>query len=383
MLASRFPLPLEKGDKLRLYHHLRYLAQSHEIYLVSLTEEPFEQTLLRDLELLCREIYVIPHSRASNLLHGLWGLLRGWPASVGYFFKPSTYGKVRAVLERIRPDAIYVQLIRMATYTEGIRGARLFIDYMDAFSLRANRQAKASAVPYRWFWQCESWLISRYERRVSDRFELKYVIAETDRDWLENRGVSGLQLLSNGVDSSYFSPSNHHVDYDLVFVGNLSYEPNMRAAQYLVEQIGKTLKERRPGLRILLAGARPHDAVVALTNDWVHLQGDLEDIRVAYASGRVFVAPITLGSGQQNKILEAMAMGLPCVTSIQVADGIGADPELLLVADQLPDYAAVIEELLDNDERRHRLGQAGRAFVMKHFDWHQCSKALGQLDGEV
>ncbi|MCB0686863.1 MAG: glycosyltransferase [Saprospiraceae bacterium] len=381
VLSSRFPLPLEKGDKLRLFHQIRYLAHRHQIILVSLAEEPFDQSLVKPMQEFCEEIYVIPHRRNKNMLNAILGLTRGLPANIGYFYSPSTKRKIDGIIEKTRPDFIYVQLIRMAPYIKHRRSIDMAIDYMDAFSLRVQRRASQSGYLLNFLWQIEAFLIKRQERRFADWFRYHFIIAETDQKFLhEEQLVPSMTLLKNGVDTLFYRPRIGHQKYDIVFVGNMSYHPNILAAEYLVRKIFQPFQKRRPDLTLLIAGADPAPTVIQLAGNGVVISGYMDDIREAYASGRVFVAPIFAGSGMQNKILEAMSMEIPCITSYQVINAIGSVENLIFGA-MIPDeYIEHLARLLDNEDERKLVGKRSRQFIVENFSWDVCCGPLDKLN---
>ena len=150
----------------------------------------------------------------------------------------------------------------------------------------------------------------------------------------------------------------------------MSYAPNVDAACWLVKEIMPLVWEKQPhGINVLIAGADPKPAVKALAGPKVTVSGRLDDIREAYASARIFVAPMRIGSGMQNKLLEAMAMGLPCVTTTLAANPLGATPgEHLLVGDSAEELADLIVKL-GIEELRHSVADAGRRFVQERYSW--------------
>lgn len=384
VLSSRFPLPLEKGDKLRLYHQIKYLSRQHDIILVSLTEKPFDQTLVKSMQKYCREIYVVPHDRRGNMLNALGGLWYGLPVNVGYFYNRSTHRKIDGIIEKTRPDLIYVQLLRMAPYVRDIRSIDMAIDYMDAFSLRVLRRARQSSWITGLLWRLEARLLERQERKAAHRFKQRFIIADTDRIFLRDSGIKEpFSVIKNGVDTDFYRPDVTATrEFDIVFVGNMSYHPNILAAEYLVQVIGEHLRNLRPDLRILIAGADPVPAVRNLAGNHVVVSGFMPDIRKAYASGKVFVAPIFAGSGMQNKILEAMAMELPCVTTPQVIDAIGGVADLIYAAGDKEDFVRHLVRLLDDTGEREETGRRSREHIIKYLSWEACCRPLDKLNNQ-
>ncbi len=377
VLASRFPLPLEKGDKLRLFHQVEFLARHHHVILVALETKPFQEALVGELRPYCKEIYVIPVNRISHTLQAGRNILRGMPVNVGYFYSEGIRKKIGAIVEKTRPDAIYVQLIRMAGYVSDLPSIPKIIDYMDAFSLRIMRRADHTGGAQSLLWKMEAKWLRRFEKKVAPYFDRRFVIASSDQDHLQQLGVRDLEILPNGVDTDYFKPNGRlEQTFDIVFVGNMSYHPNIWACQILIDQIAVPLRQTYTGLSVLIAGADPEASILDLTNDWITVESNLPDIRTAYSRGKIFVAPIHSGSGMQNKILEAMAMAVPCVTSSQVVEAIGAPAEVIYTADQPAQYLGVIKLLLDDPVLRKDIGIRARQYAEKQYNWASCSAPL-------
>jgi glycosyltransferase involved in cell wall biosynthesis len=169
------------------------------------------------------------------------------------------------------------------------------------------------------------------------------------------------------------------VRFDLVFVGNLGYHPNVEAVHWFVREVWPGLRQLRPGIRLLVAGARPMASIRRLADEQIRVSGWLPDIRDGYASGKVFVAPLFHGGGQQNKLLEAMSMELPCVTtprvnaSLQAPEGVG-----ILEAGNPEAFLSKIHFLLEHPEEARRIGKAGRAFVQNRYTWERSTDQMEQ-----
>jgi len=152
----------------------------------------------------------------------------------------------------------------------------------------------------------------------------------------------------------------------------MGYPPNIDAVEYLVNQL-KLSKE----YKILLAGARPHKRVKLLASNNVTITGWVDDVRKEYARCRIFVAPLMKGTGQQNKILEAMAMGIPCVTTSSVNNAIAAIPgEEILIADTEEEYFDKIKELLSDMELYSKIRKNGLQLVKEKFSWQHTADNL-------
>ena len=379
VLSSRYPLPLEKGDRLRIFHQMRYLSRHYELVLVALTHRRVSAEDRREVESLCTKSYELPVTHARCLRKAVKGFVGGTSLTVSYFYHPELRVQVQKIIHDEAPDHIYCQLIRMAGYVEGITIPKS-IDYMDSFSLRALRRARQNRFLLHSFWKLEARLLQQYERQTYRWFDRHFVISQVDRNEFVSTGMQRLEILRNGVDTQYFSREEGvEPDVDLVFIGNMSYHPNVFAARFLIKKIAPLLWRENPEARILIAGADPTAEVKRLASRRVEVTGFVPDIRKAYQRGRIFVAPIFAGSGLQNKILEALSMGLPCVTSGIVQSSITGSEGIVQVAEDEAMFVERITALLQNAAERQELSVKGRIVVEKNYAWSSACKPLLEL----
>ena len=379
VVSSRFPYPIEKGDKLRLYYQLRYLSQFHDIYLVCLHHGHLPAIHRQHIEQFCKKIYVFKLTGMRKILNLGKSVFSKLPLQVHYFFDPAIKRKIRRILLNEDIDHIYCQLVRTAEYVRTFPLPKT-IDYMDALSSGMKRRAEQSSVPLRWFYRAESDRLRRYERQIWKYFDHHTIISQ--RDNLEISGDLGFksEVIPNGVDLNYFSARiDGQQAYDLVFVGNLGYAPNVDAAVKLV-QWTKDLEFQGKPITIHIAGARPTRRVINLADDRVEVSGWVEDIREAYCSGKIFAAPIFTGSGLQNKMLEAMAMGIPTLSTSMVNASLGAQPDRdLFIADTKEEFQKILKKSLGNPGVLQDIAENARIFVENHYSWDEFNLRLHDL----
>ena len=209
--------------------------------------------------------------------------------------------------------------MRCAEYVKDLHEVPKVLDYMDALSAgmhrRANNETRLVMKPYQWLLRTEGTRLARYESRVFDYFDGATIISRNDRLLIPHGDRDRIELVPNGVDLSAFSPAESAPEGDpvLLFTGNMSYAPNVDAAHHLVEHILPLVKH--PGVRVVLAGAQPKASVQALASERVTVTGWVDDIAAEYRAATLFVAPLRIGTGLQNKVLEAMAAEVPCLLS--------------------------------------------------------------------
>ncbi len=379
-ITSRFPFPVEKGDKLRAYHHLRWLGTRHEVHVFALTHHAVPEEHIHAIEALCAGVHVYritPMRLAYNLISG-W--LNALPAQVAFFLDAGQKRKMQRDLVRFAPQHILAQLIRTSEYVRALPLPKT-LDYMDVFSVGAAQRIASASWLLRPFYLLESKRLRQYEREVYADFDHHTIISMQDRDRLPLPYQGNVTVLSNGVDLDYFSPDRDvQQKYAVLFVGNMGYLPNIEATEYLVRRIMPKVWQKYPGARVCLAGARPHRRVLRLRSSRVTVTGWVEDVRPFYATSKVFVAPMFSGMGQQNKILEAMAMGVPCITTDLVDKAIGAaEHGAIVLAGDSNRFSIEICRLLDHPAEAQALSGKARAFVVERFDWDVQNKALERL----
>lgn len=370
ILTARFPYPLEKGDKLRVYHQLKALSKQYEIILCSLTDEQVHVHDYQEVKQYCSRIYTYKQSKISILKNLIRAFFSGLPFQIGYFYNQTIKSEIESIIQKEKPHHIFCQLIRMAEYVRKSEVPKT-IDYMDTFSIGTKRWAENS----KWFLKPiirrEAKMLAAYERAVFQDFNYHTIISEQDKNYLEIPQKEQIKIVPNGVDMNFFKPNpSIKKEYDIAFVGNMGYVPNVEGARYLVQEILPLLINKYPNIKILIAGARPTALVQSLASENVTITGWVEDIREAYASAKIFAAPLFLGSGLQNKILEAMSMSIPCVTTTLVNNAVKATPEKqIIIADDTAAFANQISKLLENDVLIKKVGENGLAYVEDNYSW--------------
>ena len=385
VLLSRFPYPLDKGDKLRAYYQLRFLSERHEICLFTLSDEMVTAEAKAAVRPLCRGGLVVHRLRRPGIARNMaWALASGLPLQVGYFYDKLAQRQVDGLLRDFRPDHVYCQLIRMAEYLRSYaHELPMTLDFMDVFSAGMARRAMQAPLWQRPVLALEAHRLLTYEAAAFDWFQHHTIISDQDRQLIQHPRRDQIEIVLNGIDTDFFRPQPTAAkEFDLLFCGNMSYHPNVDAAGFLAEEILPLVRQRHPGARLLVAGTTPAPRVLALASTQVQVSGWVPDIRTAYASARVFVAPMRVGTGLQNKLLEAMAMALPCVTTPLANNALGGtDGQELRVAAGASALAAVISSLLDDAVEAEKLAVSGQTFVKHHYTWAGATVRLEALFG--
>jgi glycosyltransferase involved in cell wall biosynthesis len=290
--------------------------------------------------------------------------------------RAAALARVRALVARERFDVVHAQLVRTGAYWPGSDGPPVVLDLVDALSENFARRAARDRGPLAWISAVEGPRLQRYEHELVARAAATLVVAEPDRRAL---GSERVRVVPNGVDLDTFPFSaGGRIAGRIVFGGNLGYFPNVDAARWLVEDILPAVRATIPGATVHLAGARPASAVRALaTRPGVTLAADAPAMAPEIASGAVTIIPMRSGSGLQNKVLEAMAVGTPVVTTPQVAAALCVrDGEHVLLGTTETELAAAATALLGDPARAARMARAAHALVARHYAWNASAAAV-------
>ncbi len=414
VVLPRFPYPLEKGDKLRAYHQIKGLhALGHEIHLFCVSHGKVIDADRLQLQPYCKTIRVVRLSKVDSGLHAFGEFCRVRNLQGAYWSAQKAKKAFYKMEHDVQPDVIYNQMVRTMPLVLHSRTPKV-MDFQDCLSLNMlrNMQHYETALPqhigkahhlagkkrskvssyYRhstslhyFIYHYEFKTLRSMEAEALRKFNALTIISEPDRQALPVRERERVQLLPNGVDFDYFVPRpDAEKHYDIAFCGNMQYKPNVLTAIYLVKQVMPLIWKEMPQAKLILAGATPAAAVSALAEPRVCVSGTVPDIRDCYAGAKVFAAPMQAGSGLQNKLLEAMAMEIPCVTSSLANAALGAKSgSEVLIGDTPQEVAQHILTLLNSRQQRDILADNARHFVRNAFTWSAMSKRLESILARV
>ena len=378
VLLPRIPYPLEKGDKLRAFNQIKQLAKRNEIVLCALNDNPKvnEQDAFHALQPYCQSINFIRITKPQIIFGLARAFLKGLPMQCGYFYNRKAAKKVNALIFKHKPDILYGQLLRVAEYLRYKKIPKA-IDYQDIFSYGMKRRADIAKSPVRLIYNMEYRRLCRYEAAIFDDFDVRSIISEPDRALFPHEKRDEILIIPNGVDHDFFKPQEREKKYDLVFTGNMSYPPNVNAVEYLTNEIMPAVWKTLPNVKLYIAGATPDPRVKKAASERIIVSGWLDDIRDAYAQSRVFIAPMRIGTGLQNKLLEAMSMRLPAITSPLANASLGAKPnEEILIGSNAEEMAKNILTLLTDTKKAEQIAQSGFDFTNRVYDWRKTTEIL-------
>jgi sugar transferase (PEP-CTERM/EpsH1 system associated) len=381
-LVHRIPYPPDKGDKIRSFNELRALHGVADVTVACFVDDPADLAQVPTLERFCRELIVVPLHKGRAKLRSLAALLSKGSLSLAYYRTKA----MRRKLEGVGPfDAVLAFSSTMGPYADLFQNTRRVLDLCDLDSEKWVQYAGRASFPMSLVYGIEGKRLRRYEVEATRASDAATLVSAAEGDLLRQRCPEGsVHVVPNGVDLEYFDPDAIQARGDgrtLVFCGAMDYHSNVDAVQYFHDEILPLVRQEVPEAQLRIVGSNPAPAVRRLgEEEGVQVTGRVPDVRPEICSAAVSIAPMRLGRGVPNKVLEALALTLPVVATPNAADGLdlaafeGAD-----IAEAAPDFAAAVV-------RRLRAANAGEARFPQHrrvleerYSWSHHMKGLLDL----
>lgn len=379
-LANRFPYPPFRGDKLKIYNLAKRLSKHHTLHLVTFLENPKDEKHLPHLEEIFESIELVRLPKYNSLFQCIKGIFSSTPFQVLYFKSKAMHTVLQTFLTNNPSiDAIHIQHLRMSQYLNACAVPQI-LDLPDAFSLYWERRLKTKRVLWqKIFDNIESKRVTKYEKVIKN-YPKCLVCSEEDLMHLEElHHASNLDILPNGVDLDTFGNQEHDYSHNtrILFTGNMDYAPNVDGVIYFTQDILPTVLKKFPNVQFIIAGQRPVKQVLELANKHITITGFVEDLAEEYNKASVVIAPLRFGAGTQNKVLEAMACGVPVVCSEIGFGGLGIESGDGAIKETDPiRFAQSIIQLLQSEQKRKEVGEKGKSVINNKFNWDIICKEL-------
>ncbi|MBT5047939.1 MAG: TIGR03087 family PEP-CTERM/XrtA system glycosyltransferase [Rhodospirillaceae bacterium] len=380
-LAHRIPYPPNKGDKIRSWNILKFLAEHYRVHLGCFIDDPEDEQHRSTLEEICESCQFTRLNPSLAKLRSLSGMISGSPLTLPYFWDRQLARWTDALIRDRKIEHVFVFSSSMAQYAMGdaASGARRVVDYVDVDSDKWRQYAAAKSWPAGWIYGRESRRLLSFEREVAAASDASLFVSEAEADLfrgLAPESASKIGALNNGVDFEFFDPTEPHerpfdgTDPTLVFTGAMDYWANVDAVAWFANEVFPGIRAKCPTAQFWIVGARPSTQVTGLTSiPGVHVTGSVPDIRPYMAHADIIVAPLRLARGIQNKVLEAMAMARPIIASPEALEGIEAEiGRDIISADGAQAFVEQTINLL-GQTGANEMGDCARERVVSTYGW--------------
>ncbi|MHB9036657.1 MAG: glycosyltransferase family 4 protein [Armatimonadota bacterium] len=383
-LAHLFPLPLDSGGKIKSYYTLRALASEHDVRVLAYVRSDEERDCMEDLRAICGDIQTVPLRRGK--VRQICDLARASALGQSFIVSRDFRTEMQTAFDRLvadcQPDVVHIDHLQMAQFVDFRTGYKTVLDHHNVESMIIKRLAETSeSRPTRLYADLEWPKLQKYELDVCRQADLVLTVSDEDKSTLNELcpGMENITCVPIGVDVDYFK----HVEREpgsknILSVGTMYWPPNVDSMLYFCRDILPIVKTEIPGCTVTIAGQRPVESVQALASDpSINVTGYVSDSREISKNCGVFVVPLRSGSGVRVKILNALAMGLPVVSTSVGAEGLAVKSgKHLLLADTPRDFARAVVEVLRSPELADEIGRNGRALVCDSYSWSRVGERL-------
>jgi glycosyltransferase involved in cell wall biosynthesis len=375
-LQKQILFPHDTGAKIRVLNVLRHLGKRHEItFLCNLRAG--EEIHLEKMHALGLRLETVParESRRGSLrFYGdlAKNLLSPYPFSISRNYDPVLHARARALVAQERYDLLICDTVFMARHTLDLKvSARILFQHnMEALILQRHAEKSTGWLRARYM-ALQAQRMRRFEEACGRHFDTIIAVSEQDRQkFAREYGWQHVQAIDTAVDVDYFRSNGTPEKADhIVFVGSLDWLPNQDGAVFFAERVWPLIRRVRPQAVFQIVGRNPPRSVRRLENvEGIDVVGTVPDVRPYVAGAAVMVVPLLVGGGTRIKIFEAMAMGKALVSTTIGAEGLPVTSgEHLLLADDPCDFAQAVLDLLNDPERRSRLGQSANRLVRASY----------------
>ena len=391
-LAHRIPYPPNKGDKIRSYHFLKYLAADYTIHLGTFIDDPNDWQYTDKLNGLCADTYYAGLNPLTAKIKSVQGFLTTEALSLPYYKNQALQDWVDKTINTYSVKKVLVFSSVMAHFIDQSHDVGMIVDFVDIDSDKWRQYADKKQGIAKWIYKRESKYLFNYEKKIAEKSKVSIFVSEQEAALFKSLAPEFAEKtthINNGVDYGHFSPEllfdSPYIDESdvLVFTGAMDYWANIDAVSWFGKEIFPILQKKHPGAKFYIVGSKPSKEVLELANNKnIIVTGAVDDVRPYVAHAKLAVAPLRIARGIQNKVLEAMAMGKYVVATTAAMEGIPYNETLAVsVADEAEVIVKQLDELLQNCPATLAANN-NRDFVKTMFSWEQNVKQLSALLSE-
>ncbi len=393
LITDYLPYPPISGDTIRVYNLIKRISQQHEIYLLALFETPELVESISHLLKFCRQVKVVNHEWPNPLTclpEMLVYYLKGWPLELRLLYSQQMADLIRRLTSESAFDIVQIEHSRLALYRENIDPNAHCASVLTFHNVAFDQSQRISQIERKLISSMRTWIFARqlfkWEPSYAQKFDRCFVVSETERKALLGRNSHlKVDVIPNGTDTKkYRRLEVSHGPPALLFIGSMNYAPCVDGAVYFCNQILPYVRKEFQDIQVWIVGASPSPDVVQLAGKNILVTGYVEDILPYYQVSTVSIVPLRAGGGTRLKILEAMALGRPVVSTTIGCEGLDVvDGQHLLIADKPDKFAKHIIRLLTEKALYDRIVDQARKLVVERYDWDAIAEQSLKAYNEV
>ncbi len=380
------PVPPDSGARLRDFNLIKRVGQQHRVSILSLLEFDDELRHAQALRSFCDQVDGVMANRSTlaTAITCVNRLVRQQPVATAPFYYTELASKITTMTRRQHFDLVQFEHSFLAPYRTALastfKGATVLSMHnigVQQYRSILNMTSGISRIPAAIKW----WMMKDWEVIEADKFQHIITVSECDRQRLLDMGTKArISVIENGVDCSALQPLPPPTPdtEEIIFIGTMGYLPNRDAARYMVNEILPRIRLSRPDCQLNLVGSAGDDHLADLAEPGVvNVTGRVDDPVPYYARSKLAVVPLRSGGGSRLKILEALALGRPVVSTTLGQEGLSLNDGLeILTADDAQTFADHVIRLLEDDDSAEAFAKAGRARVELDYDWNLLANRL-------
>lgn len=389
-LAHLLPYPLDGGGQIKSYHTFRLLSERYDVTMLALIRREEERENVKHLEPFCMggvHCYLLKRNALSNITNALAALLKNQSFLVSRDTERELAGAMRFTCYASPPPypVIHIDHLQMMPFVPDYYEGRIVLDQHNVEHRIPKRLSETpGANPLmRWYAGIEWRKLRDFEIAAMRRADVTLTVSDEDRDAFVALAPDLQEKIITypiGVDTDYFAVADRSPDAsDILSIGTMYWLPNVDAATWFVSDILPLVRQGKPDARFVIVGAKPTPEIIALgqRNKDVIVTGTVPDVRPFADTCGVFVVPLRSGSGMRVKILNALSMGLPVVSTTVGAEGINVTHgENILLADTPRAFADAVLSVLNDRALANHLGANGRRLMEEQYGWNAVGRQL-------
>jgi polysaccharide biosynthesis protein PslH len=394
MISNYLPYPQNSGGRIRIYNLLRRVASHHEVSLIAFLESPSDAEGVSHLQQFCARVETVnfqERSRLAKVPDFLRYALEGKPPELTLLHSEELVDKIRQLCSMIDFDIVQIESV-MGLYLGSLPQTGRYKSILMFQNFTFQQDSRVSGVERRFDRKVRALLNSvamRYwEPRYAENFDRCTTVSRADQHLLMNANPRlHVDVIPNGVDIEKYQPLPQPADnalFSLLFIGTMGYPPCVDAVLYFCSEIFPVIRQAISTTEFWIVGRDPRPEVLELSGSDVHVTGQVEDVIPYYQQCAICVVPLRSGGGTRLKILEAMALGRPVVSTTIGCEGLDVvDGEHLLIADTPRQFAEKTMLLLNDRQLYQYITANGRKLVEAHYGWDKIADRLMDVYAEM